>query len=122
MSVKEAISWANFAKLDLRVGKVVEAGFVEGSTKLLKLTVDIGEARDPDESETRRQLRTIVAGLGGYYDPESLVGKEIVVVVNLEPKALMGVESQGMLLAADVGGRPVLVTLDEVVPEGSVVR
>ncbi len=120
--MKETISWADFAKLDLRVGKIVEAGLVEGSSKLLKLTVDIGEAKDPDESETRRQLRTLVAGLGGYYDPASLVGKEIVVVVNLESKALMGVESQGMLLAADVGGRPVLLTLDETIPEGSVVR
>ncbi len=103
------VSFSDFKKLDLRVGEIVEAERVEGSRKLVKLIVDLGNER-----------RQLVAGLAEYYEPESLVGKQIVVVTNLQPRKFMGVESQGMLLAAVVGeGRPVLLTPEKRVPPGT---
>lgn len=120
--MKSTISFEGFQKLDLRIGRITEATLVEGSAKLIKLLVDLGPAENADASETKNELRHVVAGLGESYVPETLVGKQIVMVVNLEPKSLMGVESQGMLLAADVNGKPVLIMPEEEVPEGSVVR
>lgn len=120
--MKEIISFSDFQKLDLRIGRIAEATLVEGSAKLVKLLVGLGPAENADASETKNELRHIIAGLGEAYAPETLVGKEIVVVVNLEPKVIMGVESQGMLLAADFGGNPILIMPEEEVPEGSVVR
>ncbi len=103
------VSFSDFKKLDLRVGEIVEAERIEGSRKLVKLIVDLGNER-----------RQLVAGIAEYYVPESLVGKQIVVVTNLQPRKFMGVESQGMLLAAVVGeGRPVLLTPEEKVPPGT---
>ncbi|MDK2372068.1 MAG: methionine--tRNA ligase subunit beta [Candidatus Korarchaeota archaeon] len=103
------ISFSDFKKLDLRVGEIIEAERVEGSRKLVKLIVDLGNER-----------RQLVAGLAEHYEPESLVGKQIVVVTNLQPRKFMGIESQGMLLAAVVGeGRPVLLTPEEKVPPGT---
>jgi methionine--tRNA ligase beta chain len=93
-----AIRFEDFQKIDLRIGKVLEAEKVEGSEKLLKLIVDLGSEK-----------RQLVAGIAKYYKPQDLIGKEIVVVANLEPKNLMGIESQGMLLAADVNGEPVIL-------------
>lgn len=91
----------DFAKVVLKVGKVLEAERVEKSNKLIKLQVDTGETRQ------------IVAGIGKAYTPEELVGKKIVVVANLEPAKLMGVESNGMLLAAtDEEGRLSVLVLD----------
>jgi len=95
----------------LRVARVLEADRVEGADKLLKLRVAIGE-----------ETRQIVAGIAKAYAPEDLVGKTIVVVVNLKPARLRGVESQGMLLAADLGGRPIVATFEEAVPPGTRVR
>jgi len=105
------INFEEFQKIDLRVGKIIEAERVEGTDKLLKLKVDLGEEK-----------RQLVAGIAKFYQPEDLVGKEIVVVVNLEPKTFRGIESQGMLLAADVEGRPVILKPDEEVPPGTEVR
>ncbi|WP_148682435.1 methionine--tRNA ligase subunit beta [Pyrobaculum neutrophilum] len=93
------VSIDDFKRVDLRVGKVLEAARVEGSRKLIKLVVDLGAEK-----------RQIVAGLAEYYKPEDLVGKYVVVVANLEPKRLMGVESQGMLLATC--DKPVLLTIE----------
>jgi methionyl-tRNA synthetase len=86
--VQSLISIEDFANVDLRVGRVLEAERVKGSQKLIKLKVDIGE------------IRQIIAGIGKVYSPDDLIGKNIVVVANLKPSKLMGVESQGMLLAA----------------------
>jgi methionine--tRNA ligase beta chain len=102
------INFEEFQKIDLRVGKIVESERVEGSEKLLKLKVDLGVEK-----------RQIVAGIGKFYQPEDLIGREIVVVVNLEPKILKGIESQGMLLAADFEGKPVLLRPDAEVPAGT---
>ncbi|MEM0479606.1 MAG: methionine--tRNA ligase, partial [Pyrobaculum sp.] len=77
-----SLSIDDFRRLDLRVGKVVEAARIEGSKKLIRLVVDLGSEK-----------RQLVAGLAEYYRPEDLVGKYVVVVANLQPKKLMGVES-----------------------------
>ncbi len=105
------IKFEEFQKLDLKIGKIVSAKKVEKADKLLKLKVDLGEEK-----------RQIVAGIAKFYQPEDLVGREIVVVVNLEPRTLMGLESQGMLLAADNEGKPVLLKPDEEVPPGTKIR
>ncbi len=107
------ISYEDFAKIELKVGKVLSADRVEGSEKLLRLKVDLAE-------ENPRQ---ILAGVGRTYDPEMLVGKEIVIVANLEPRKLMGEESQGMLLAASDGeGNLALICPDKEIKEGSGIK
>jgi len=107
----EEISFEQFASLDLRVATVREAERVEGSEKLIRLRVDVG----PDIGE-----RQIVAGIGKAYEPEQMIDRQIVVVANLAPRKLMGLESQGMLMAAHgEDGEPVLLKTDERVPEGS---
>jgi methionine--tRNA ligase beta chain len=105
------INFEEFQKIDLRVGKVIEAERIEGADKLLELKVDLGEEK-----------RQLVAGIAKFYSPKDLIGKEIVVVVNLEPRSLKGIESQGMLLAADIEGKPVLLKPDEEVPPGTKIR
>ncbi len=105
------ISFEDFQKIDLRVAKIIEAERVEGSEKLLKLKVDLGEA-----------TRQIVAGIAKFYQPQDLIGKEIVVVANLEPKKLMGLESQGMLLAADKNGEPVILVPEKEVFPGAKIK
>ncbi len=102
------VSFSDFKKLDLRVGEIIEAKKVEGSRKLVRLMVNLGNER-----------RQLVAGVAEYYDPEDLIGKQIVVVANLQPRKFMGIESQGMLLAAVVDGRPVLLSPEEKVPPGT---
>ncbi|MBI4461686.1 MAG: methionine--tRNA ligase subunit beta, partial [Acidobacteria bacterium] len=104
------ISLGDFGKVDMRVAEVRAAERVPGASKLLKLRVDVGG-----------EERQIVAGIAEAYTPEQLLGKKIVVVVNLEPRKIRGVESQGMLIAATVGeeGRPVVATFTEEVPAGA---
>ena len=102
----------DFAKVQLKVGRVLEAEPVEGSDKLLKLQVIIGQEK-----------RQIVAGIRANYTPEDLIGRQVVVVVNLKPAKLRGVESQGMLLAAtDENGGAILLQPDREAPEGTQVR
>ena len=105
------ISFEDFEKLDLRVGKIIEAVRVEVSDKLVQLKVDVGE-----------EERQLVAGILTSYGIEDLPGRSIVVVTNLEPRSMMGIESQGMLLAADGAEGPVLLMPDYEVPPGSKVR
>lgn len=105
------ISIKEFEKLDIRVGKVIKAEKVPGTTKLLRLEVNIGS-----------EIRQLVAGIASEYSPEELINKLIVVLTNLKPKVIRGIVSQGMLLAADVNGRPVLLTTDKLVPPGSKVK
>ena len=105
------ITIEDFARVEMRVGEVLTAERVPKSDKLLRFTVDLGEA-------TPRQ---ILAGIAEHYEPEKLVGRKLVVVSNLKPRKLRGFESQGMVLAASVGeeGRPVLATFTEDVPNGA---
>jgi methionyl-tRNA synthetase len=107
----ELLAIEDFLRIDLRVAVVTEATRVEGADKLLKLQLDLGG-----------QSRQIVAGIAKAYAPEQLVGKRIVVVCNLKPAKLRGVESHGMLLAADLDGRPIIATFEENVKPGTRVR
>jgi methionyl-tRNA synthetase len=108
----EPISIEEFAKIQFRVGRVLEAEPVEGSDKLLKLQVVIGEDR-----------RQIVAGIRANYSPIDLIGRQVIVVANLKPAKLRGVESQGMLLAAvDESGGAILLQPEKEAPEGAKVR
>jgi len=108
---QELIGIEDFMKVDLRVGKIVSAERVEKSEKLVKLKVDIG-------TETRQ----VVAGIGKSYSPEDLMGKSIVIVANLKPAKLMGIESQGMLLAASSGDLLAVATFDRETRPGSRVK
>ena len=100
----------DFAKIELRVGLVKSAEKVKGADKLLKLEVDIGT-----------EVRQIVAGIALAYEPEKLVGRKVVIVANLAPRKLRGIESNGMIVAASVGeqGLPVLASFLEDVPVGA---
>ena len=108
---KEKISFDEFQSLDLRVGEIKESERIKGSDKLLKLAVDIG-------GETRQ----VVAGIAQAYKSEELVGMQVVVLANLEPAKLFGIESQAMLLAADASGKAVLLRPSERVETGTRVR
>ena len=104
------INFEDFKKLDLKVARIIEAERIENSEKLLKLKIDLGDEK-----------RQIVAGLGKTYSPETLRGKEIVVIINLEPRRLLGIESQGMLLAAD-NNEPILLIPEKEIPPGTKIR
>jgi methionyl-tRNA synthetase len=106
------ISYEDFKKIELKTAKVVSAERVENSDKLVKLEVLLGEEK-----------RQIVAGIGKKYAPDELIGKTIVIVANLEPRSLMGLESQGMLLAASNESEgPVLLTAMDDISEGSEIK
>ncbi|MFZ3137182.1 MAG: methionine--tRNA ligase subunit beta [Thermodesulfovibrionales bacterium] len=105
------ITFDDFKKLDIRIGKILAAEKVEGTDKLLKLEIDFGIEK-----------RELVAGIAEIYEPEQVIGKEIPVLINLEPRTIRGIVSQGMILAADVEGKPVLMHPDNNIPPGSIVR
>ncbi|MBK8913673.1 MAG: methionine--tRNA ligase subunit beta [Phycisphaerales bacterium] len=104
------IQFDDFAKIDLRVGTVLTAEAHPNADKLLVLTIDLGPER-----------RQIVAGIRAFYDPAALVGRQVVVVANLAPRAMRGMESQGMVLAASSADKSavVLVSPDKSIPPGS---
>ena len=106
------ITYDDFKKVELKIAKVLEAEEVVGAEKLLKLKIDLGN------SETRQ----IVAGIKKMYQAKDLVGKEIAVVVNLEPRMVMGVESNGMLLAASDEKGPVILMPEREVAPGSGIK
>jgi len=106
------ISIDEFMKIDLRVGVVKSVEKIKGSENLYKIIVDLGELGE----------RQIVAGIARYYTPDELIGRNIIVVANLQPKKIFGEMSQGMLLAADVDGEPVLLTTVKPVKAGVRVR
>jgi methionyl-tRNA synthetase len=98
-------------EVDLRVAEVIAAERVAKSKKLIKLRVSTGESE-----------RTLVAGIATRYTPEELVGRKVVIVANLKPATLMGVESHGMVLAASDDGEPSLLSVDSSVPAGTKVK
>lgn len=113
------ITLSEFEKVDLRVVKVIKAERVEGSAKLLRLEVHAG---DTNEDGTQK-IRQIVAGIGKGYDPSQIEGKNIVIIANLEPRMLMGLESNGMVLAASNADEgPVLLTTFSDIQAGSHIR
>jgi methionyl-tRNA synthetase len=105
----ENVTFDQFKMTDLRVAEIKAAEDIEGADKLYKLTIDLGE------------IRTLVAGIKKHYTKEELIGKKIVIVANLEPRALKGVTSQGMLLAASTEDKSslTLLTVDRSIPNGS---
>lgn len=108
MEGKDLVSLEDFLKLDIRLGKVLEAERVEGSEKLLKLRLSLGE-----------EIRTVVAGISKFYTPEELVGKKVLVLANLKPRKIFGIESQGMILALSDGKTLSLLIPDRDVEEGA---
>lgn len=101
-----------FRRVNLRIAKIESAEPVLGSEKLLKLKISLGDER-----------RQILAGIGKAYAPQELIGREVVIVANLEPRKLMGEESQGMLLAANnADGLPIILTPEKEVPAGNQVK
>ena len=113
-AASEKITIDDFTKVEMRVGQIKTAERIVGADKLLKLTVDIGT-----------EIRQICAGIAQFYEPEKLIGRKVAVVVNLAPRKLRGVESNGMIVAAAVGpeGRPVLAGFpDEDVEVGARLR
>lgn len=114
----ETVNFDDFKKVEIRIGKILSAERVENSEKLIKLEVDFGEDAGKPGQTIKRQ---IIAGIGKVYEPENLVDKECPFVFNLEPKTMAGLESQGMILAADSDG-PVLMHPDREVNPGSNIK
>jgi methionyl-tRNA synthetase len=108
---KPEVSFEDFSKMDIRIGKIVKAERVEKSKKLLKLQVDTGI-----------DVRTVMSGVAEFFSPEEILNKQVTILVNLAPRKIMGVESQGMILmAADKDGSLRLLQPAEVVAPGSMV-
>lgn len=105
------VTFGDFKKIEIRIGKVLSAEKMEEADKLLKLEVNFGEFK-----------RQIVAGIAEFYSPNDLIGKEFPFVVNLEPRTIRGLESQGMIMAVDTNFSIVLLNPDKEVPAGSIVR
>ena len=110
------IEYSDFAKLDMRVGLIIQCEKVPRAKNLFKLMIDCGE----------KEKRQIITGISQFYSPEELVNRKVVVLVNLKPKRIMGLESQGMLLAADLNNEPFLLKIDgrngKCVPPGSIIK
>jgi methionyl-tRNA synthetase len=106
------VAFDDFTKIDIRTATILEAEKVPKTTKLLKLRIDTGI-----------DIRTIVSGIAEYYEPESIVGKQISIIANLEPRKIKGIESKGMILMAeDKNGKLVMVTPVEKVSNGSMIK
>ncbi len=106
---KDIVTYDQFASLDVRVGKVLEAELLENSKKLIKLTVDLGEEYGHV---------TILTGIAEFYTPGDLINKKMLFLANLEPRPMAGSVSQGMMLATDVESRPMLIELPDDTPVG----
>lgn len=114
----DTISFDEFQRADLRVVQILSAERVEGSDKLLKLSVDSGEKSEAGEVLPRQ----VIAGIGKVYEPEALIGKQIAIIANLEPRMIMGLESRGMILAAPAGEGLALLSPTAPTPNGSKLR
>jgi tRNA-binding protein len=104
----ELVGIEDFLKLDIRLAKILSAERVEGSEKLIKLRVSLGD-----------EERTLVAGIAKHYTPEALIGKSILILANLKPRKIMGIESQGMVLALSDGEGLSLIVPDRDLKEGA---
>jgi len=111
--MKPSISYTDFEKLDIRVGRVMSVTAPDWSNKLLRMEVDFGEEMG---------TKILFSGIRKWYEPEELVGKNMQFVVNMEPKKMADEESQGMLIMADTDEKPILLFLPETLQPGSVVR
>ncbi|GFN40196.1 MAG: tRNA-binding protein [Marine Group I thaumarchaeote] len=105
------ISYDEFSKLDLRIAKIVSAEKIPGKSKIVKGIIDLGQEK-----------REVIIGGAEYYQPENLIGKTVVVVANLESRKIAGINSNAMLLAADLDNKPVWLTVSEDVPVGTQIK
>ena len=105
------ITYDDFAKLDIRVAKVISVEKIPGKSKIIKGMIDLGEEK-----------RNVIIGGAEYYQPEELVGKTVITLVNLEPRKIAGFESGAMLLAADLNDKPFWLTVSEDVPLGTKIK
>ena len=105
------VSYDDFMKLDLRVAKILEIEEIPGKTRIVKGKIDLGD-----------ETRDVIIGGAEFYQPENLIDKIVIVVANLEPKKMAGVESNAMLLAADVNEKPFWLTVDSEVPSGTKIK
>lgn len=112
------INYDDFQKLEIRIGTILEAEKIEGADKLLKLKIDLG----PSNSSGQPELRVMVAGIAESYKPAILIGKQVPILANLEPRTLRGVESQGMILACVVDEKAVLLKPAKKVPNGTKIK
>lgn len=110
---KTIIAFSDFEKMDMRVGEVKKASLVEGSKNLIKLQVDLGEDYGVVE---------ILSGLAKWFTPEEIAGKKYAFLANLEPKQMMGMNSNGMILVADDIEKPVLLAVDKNLKNGLIIR
>ena len=106
-----SISYDDFKKLDLRVAKILKIEKILGKTKIVKGEIDLGD-----------ETRDVIIGGAEFYDPDDLIGKTVIVVANLEPKKMTGIESNAMLLAADINNKPFWLTVDSEVPPGTMIK
>jgi len=107
------ITYEDFQKLQIKIATITAAEKVDGSNKLLKLTLNCGKD-DPE--------RVVLSGIANHYTPESLLKKQVPVLVNIAPRKIMGIESNGMILCADENDEPILLYPEKYVKEGSKVR
>ncbi len=105
------ITYDDFAKLDIRIAKILGTEKIPGKSKIIKGIIDLGEEK-----------REVIIGGAEYYQPEDLVGKTVVVIANLEPRKIAGFESNAMLLAADVNDKPFWLTVNEDIPLGTKIK
>jgi tRNA-binding protein len=106
-----SISYDDFKKLDLRVAKILKVEKISGKTKIVKGEIDLGD-----------ETRDVIIGGAEFYEPDDLIDKTVIVVANLEPKKMAGVESNAMLLAADINDKPFWLTVDSEVPSGTKIK
>jgi len=106
------ITYEDFRKLDIRVVRVLDAENIPGKDYILKLTIETSP----------RETRTVIAGGAEYYKPDHYIGRKLVALVNLKPRKIAGIKSQGMLLAAEVEGKPIWLMPEADVPVGSKIR
>ncbi len=105
------VSYDDFSKLDLRVAKIISTEKIPEKSRIIKGTISLGD-----------EERDVIIGGAQFYEPEDLVGKLVIVIANLEPKKMAGVESNAMLLAADIDDKPFWLTVSEDVPEGTKIK
>ena len=105
------VTYDDFAKLDLRIAKIIQVKKIPGKSRIIKGVIDLGEEK-----------REVIIGGAEYYPPEELVGRKVIVIANLEPRKIAGIESNAMLLAADLNDKPYWLTVNEDVPLGTKIK
>jgi len=105
----KSVSYEEFSKMDLRIGKIVKVEKVQGSSNLLKLSIDLGD----------NQTKTAVAGIAKHYSPEQLVGQQLAIIANLEPRKIFGMQSEVMILAAQDEKNVVLLQPEKPIKNGA---